>query len=317
MSNNLEDKLKIDPSYEKERIINFIKDGLKKLNKDGAVIGLSGGLDSSACAYLLTEALGKDKVLGLILPERDSATINMEHARMVAKNLDIKTIEIDISEILEKMGVYKVGPKELKTKADIEDFRRLHKKVNKTLGDYPIFKRLAAGYGIEKLPILLRPFSKRLHKTSAFIFTKIRTRMLYLYFYAYQHNYALIGTLDKSEFSVGLFDVHGDGACDLAILRHLYKSQIKELAVGIGVPQEITQKQSSGDVYGNTPWEESLGMTYKQLDQILLGLEQGHDRDQLAEIVSKEALECVEKGLEVSKVVRKMPLDISVLKQAP
>lgn len=308
MNNNLKDLLKIDPQTEKEKIIKFIKENLKHLNKDGVVLGLSGGLDSSTCAYLLKEALGKDKILGLILPERDSAKINMEHARMIAKNLGIKTIEIDISKVLDDMGVYKIGPDELKTEADIEDFRRLHKKINKTLGDYPIFKRLAAGYGIEKLPILLRPFSKKLNKASAFIFTKIRTRMLYLYFYAYQHNYALIGTLDKSEFSVGLFDVHGDGACDLTILRHLYKSQIKELAVGIGVPQEITQKQSSGDAYGNTPWEESMGMTYEQLDQILLGIEKGYPKNKLAKIADSSAIESVKKGREVSKLIRSLPL---------
>lgn len=308
MKNNLKNLLKINAQTEKKKIIQFIKKNIKQLNKDGVIIGLSGGLDSSTCAYLLVEALGKKKVLGLILPERDSAKINMEHARMVAKNLGIKTIEIDISETLKKIGVYKVGPKELKTKADIEDFRKLHKRVNKIAGDYPIFKRLAAGYGIEKLPILLRPFSKRLHKTSAFIFTKIRTRMLYLYFYAYQYNYALIGTLDKSEFSVGLFDVHGDGACDLTILRHLYKSQIKELAVGIGVPQEITQKQSSGDAYGNTPWEESMGMTYEQLDQILLGIEKGYPKNKLAKIADASAIESVKKGREVSKLIRSLPL---------
>ena len=302
--------LKINPQIEKKKIIKFIQKNVEQLNKDGVVIGLSGGLDSSTCAYLLVEALGKKNVLGLILPERDSAKINMEHARMVAKNLGIKTIEIDISKVLEKMGVYKVGPKELKTKKDIEDFRRLHKRLNKTLGDYPIFKRLATGYGMEKLPILLRLFSKKLHKVSAFIFTKIRTRMLYLYFYAYQHNYALIGTLDKSEFSVGLFDVYGDGACALSILQHLYKSQIKELAIGIGIPQEITQKPSSGDAYGNTPWEESLGMTYKKLDQILLGIEKGYSKNKLTKIADADAIESVKKGKKVSELVRSLPITL-------
>ncbi|GAI77820.1 unnamed protein product [marine sediment metagenome] len=90
MENDLKNLLKINAQTEKKKIIQFIKKNIKQLNKNGAVIGLSGGLDSSTCAYLLTEALGKNKVLGLILPERDSAKINMEHARMVAKILASK-----------------------------------------------------------------------------------------------------------------------------------------------------------------------------------------------------------------------------------
>lgn len=308
MNNNLKDLLKIDHQKEKDRIILFVKEKLKQLKKDGAVLGLSGGLDSSTCAYLLTEALGKNNVLGLILPERDSAAINMEHARMVAKNLGIKTKEIDISKLLEEIGVYKVGPKELKTKEDVERFEKIQELAKKILGKHLIFKRLAIIYGVDKLPLLLRPFSGELNKITAFSFTKVRTRMLHLYYYAWLHNYAVIGTLDKSEYSIGLFDLHGDGACDLAILRHLYKSQIKELAIGIGVPQEITQKKSSGDLYGNESWERAMGMTYEQLDQVLFGLERGYTDEKLAENVDAKAIEDIKKGKEVSKLLRSLPL---------
>jgi NAD+ synthase len=308
MNNDLRDLLKIDHPKEKDRIILFVKEKLKQLKKEGAVLGLSGGLDSSTCAYLLTDALGKTNVLGLILPERDSAAINMEHARMVANNLGIKTKEIDISQLLEEIGVYKVGPKELKTKEEVESFEKIQELAKIILGEHPIFKRLAITYGVDKPPLLLRPFSGELNKINAFAFTKVRTRMLHLYYYAWLHNYAVIGTLDKSEYSIGLFDLHGDGACDLAILRHLYKSQIKELAIGIGVPQEIIQKKSSGDLYGNESWERAMGMTYEQLDQVLFGIERGYADEELAEIVDARAIEDIKKGKEVSKLLRSLPL---------
>jgi NAD+ synthase len=308
MNNDLKDLLKIDHPKEKDRIILFVKEKLKQLKKEGAVLGLSGGLDSSTCAYLLTDALGKNNVLGLILPERDSATINMEHARMVANNLGIKTKEIDISKLLEEIGVYRVGPKELKTKEDVESFEKIQELAKKILGEHLIFKRLAIIYGVDKPPLILRPFSGELNKINAFAFTKVRTRMLHLYYYAWLHNYAVIGTLDKSEYSIGLFDLHGDGACDLAILRHLYKSQIKELAIGIGVPKEIIQKKSSGDLYGNESWERAMGMTYEQLDQVLFGIERGYADEELAEIVDARAIEDIKKGKEVSKLLRSLPL---------
>ena len=308
--NNLKDLLKIDTQAEKEKIIQFIREKLKQLNKDGVVLGLSGGLDSSTCAYLAAEALGKDKILGLILPERDSSKTNMEHARLVVDNLDLKTRELDISKILDGIGVYKIGPDELKTEADFENIRQ-KKELSKQIlgaGDHLAFKRLAIMHGIDELPQALRPIGGMFHKNNAFSLTKVRTRMLHIYYYAWLHNYAVLGTLDKSEYSIGLYDPHGDGACDIAILRHLYKTQIKQLATGIGVPQEITQKKSSGDLYGNEAWEDAMGLTYEQLDQVLLGLDRGYSEKELLQIVDREGIEAIKKGKEVSDLLRSLPL---------
>jgi len=163
-------------------------------------------------------------------------------------------------------------------------------------------------HGIDELPVLLRPTGEVFFKNYAFSLTKVRTRILRLYYYAWLHNYAVIGTLDKSEYSIGRYDPHGDGACDVAILRHLYKTQIKQLATGIGVPQEITEKRSSGDLYGNEAWEDAMGLTYKQLDQVLSGPDKGYPEEDLTQIVDKEGIGAIKKGKKVAELIRSLPV---------
>jgi NAD+ synthase len=272
--------LKIDSKAEEQKIIDFVQKGIKNLNRDGAVIGLSGGLDSSTCAYLLEKALGKDRILALILPERDSSPINMNHARLVARNLHLKAVEIDMTDIVEKMGVYEVGPEELKKESD---WTKLE---------------------IRKM------FKEGIHNVGAFWFTKVRLRMVHLFYHSRVHNYAVAGTLDKSEWTIGCYDEHGDGVSDITLLRHLYKTQIRQLAKDVGVPAEIIQKPSSADLYGNQAWEKVLGMTYEQLDQILYGIEKGYERSQLTKIFGKELVESIEKMSEQAKFKRSLPLSL-------
>jgi len=112
---------KNNSAQEDVKIRDFLESSLERLNRVDAVIGLSGGLDSSTCAYLLRRVLEKDKILALIMPERDSDPVNIEHARLVAKNLDLRIIETDLTEILEKIGIYKlVSTKEASNSAGLE-----------------------------------------------------------------------------------------------------------------------------------------------------------------------------------------------------
>jgi len=63
-------QLRIDPERLSQKLEKFIHTSVHNLNRDGAIIGLSGGLDSSVVLALSVAALGPDKVLGLIMPER-------------------------------------------------------------------------------------------------------------------------------------------------------------------------------------------------------------------------------------------------------
>jgi NAD+ synthase len=118
----------------------------------------------------------------------------------------------------------------------------------------------------------------------------------------------LIGTTDKTEYTVGHYDVHGDGANDITLLRHLYKTQIKKLAQYIGVPKEITDKPSSGDLFGNLPNEVTFGISYEQLDNLLSAIERNRPEKELVKIVPLKFVKDFKKSIEIAKLSRSLPL---------
>lgn len=89
-------------NYEKARwqIVSYLRDYVEKARVKGAVVGLSGGVDSSTVAKLAAEVLTPRKVIGLILPTRFTPGQDVEDAVALAKDLGIKYYVIDISNIL-------------------------------------------------------------------------------------------------------------------------------------------------------------------------------------------------------------------------
>lgn len=85
----------------KEKITSFIKRKVEEANVKGVVIGLSGGLDSTITLLLCVEALGKDKVFGLMLPSKVNKKQDTEDAIEVCKKLGVRYRVIDIDPILE------------------------------------------------------------------------------------------------------------------------------------------------------------------------------------------------------------------------
>ena len=89
-----------------DQVINSLVDFIKKqvyenFKKKGVVIGLSGGLDSSVVAALCVKALGSKNVLGIIMPEKESNPQSIQFAQKLAKKLEISTMTIDITNILD------------------------------------------------------------------------------------------------------------------------------------------------------------------------------------------------------------------------
>ncbi|MGE5187841.1 MAG: NAD+ synthase [Betaproteobacteria bacterium] len=102
---------------------------------------------------------------------------------------------------------------------------------------------------------------------------KARTRMIYLYYYANKQNRIVCGSSDKSETLLGYFTKWGDAAADIAPILDLYKTQVRQLALQMGIPKELALKPSTPGLWPRQLAETELGIKYETLDLILYGLE--------------------------------------------
>src|SRR6202012_2841292 len=102
------DLLRIDPVRETERITSAISDVvLKQFRRKGAVLGVSGGIDSSVVAALCARALGPDRVLALFMPESESASESLRPGRLLTDTLGIRSVLEDITQVLDKPACYR------------------------------------------------------------------------------------------------------------------------------------------------------------------------------------------------------------------
>ena len=286
------DVLKIDPAEEIERVSAFLKKTiLVDLRKKGAVVGLSGGIDSALSAALCVEALGPEKVIGVILPERDSSTISEEYALLHAKQLGIVTETVDISTTLETFGVYKKRNHIVQKLFPDFDERSWKYKIvlpeglldKNRLNVFSLVVELPEGSQRKKrLP--LKDYLEIVAATNM----KQRTRMIYLYYFAERHNFAEVGTTNRTEARQGFFVKYGDGGVDLEPLAHLYKSQVYMLANHLKVPKEILVSPPSPDTYTAevSDTEFYFGVPFDILDPFLWANENGIERDKICEVLS-------------------------------
>lgn len=102
---------------------------------------------------------------------------------------------------------------------------------------------------------------------------KPRLRMAALYYFANKFNYLVCGTGNKSEISVGYFTKFGDGGADILPLAGLLKRQVRALARQLNIPEQIISKAPTAGLWQGQTDEKEMGITYNELDDILMRIE--------------------------------------------
>lgn len=242
--------LNIDCATETERIVKFIQDTFKSKGFNKAVIGISGGIDSAVVAALLVKALGKENVLGYILP--------------YGKQKDF----IDARSIFDVFDIYYDVVKEGYTSKNEIDIKEI----------------------VDRFPCMTD--NKRIGNIMA------RVRMIILFDKSAKHNALVVGTGNKTELTLGYFTLHGDGACALLPIGHLYKTQVRQLAKYLGVPQNIIDKAPTAGLWEGQTDEGEFGATYEEIDEILYRFD--HDAEFYSDIFHVYILH--KKGWEIQLV---------------
>ncbi len=211
--------INLDVEATKQSLVGFLCEGFRSAGLNRAVVGLSGGIDSTVSCFLAVAALGRENVLGIRMPYKTSSRESLDHAQMVIDQLKINSLTIEITPMVEPL-------------------------INK----FPQMNALRMGN------------------------IMARQRMIVLYDQSAAAEALVVGTGNKTEIILGYTTLYGDSACALNPIGDLYKTQVREMAAHLGVPDIIVQKPPSADLWQGQTDEGEMGITYEKVDKLLFML---------------------------------------------
>lgn len=282
------DLININAEVETEKIITKIgTDIAQKLRKKGAVVGISGGIDSSVVLALCIRALGEKRVLGIVMPEKDSSPENFRLTRKLVQQLKVDYIIEDMTAALLGFQSYQRRDDAIQNIFPEYDISYSVKiSLPKNLldkGSLNVFQiTIISPEGEQKSARI--PLKDFLQIVAASNF-KQRSRMCMLYYHAERLNYAVVGTANKNEHDLGFFVKYGDGGTDLKPIAHLFKTQIYQLAKYLKIPDEIQQRTPTTDTYSAEQTQEEFffRLPFQILDTIWYGWENGYPLKEIAQ----------------------------------
>lgn len=267
----LHNLMRIDAAEVASIISQFIADKMHELQREGVVLGVSGGIDSAVVAALCARAVGPQKVTALIMPERESSKRHIADALEFVSAIGVETRVVDLTPILTEVGAYHVFPLgrlSFVGKLQSALVRWAYRYYARRCGETP--------FAASVLGVKGRDYASFLQTGNAYYRLKHRLRMSFLYYQAELENKLVVGAANKTEYAIGFFVKHGcDHSADVMPLLDLYKTQVRALARHLGIPEAIVRKPPSPDIIPGIDDEEAIGVPYEQLDLILLALEKG------------------------------------------
>lgn len=281
--------LDLDPAKEVERIVDRLhRDIFRVLKRKGGILGVSGGVDSAVVLAIAVRAMDKNRLVTLLLPEKESSPESLLLGREVCHQFGVTPLVEDISEPLYGFGSYRrrdTAVKEVFPEYDSSYKMKITLPTDILDSDKLNFYRLTivSPEGEEKSE-RLRP--SQLRQIVAATNFKQRTRAAMLYYHAELRDFAVIGTPQKNEHDQGFFVKYGDSAMDVQPIGHLYKTQVYQLAEYLNIPEAIRTRPPTSDTYSAASTQEEFffRLPFELMDLIWYGL----TNDIPAEIVARE-----------------------------
>jgi NAD+ synthase len=208
--------LEINADLARKILSSFLREEITRTGLKHAVVGVSGGVDSSLSCFLAAEGLGPENVLAVRMPYKQSSPDSLRHAQLVIEATGVQSKTVDITPMVE-----------------------------------PMFEQFPAMDSRRKGNIMARE------------------RMIILYDQSAEIGGLVVGTGNKTEIMLGYTTLYGDSACALNPLGDLYKTQVRQLARAVGVPEEIVAKPPTADLWTGQTDEGELGFTYEEVDKLL------------------------------------------------
>ena len=240
-----------------EEVIEWIQKWISENGNERTkvIVGISGGKDSSVVSALMVKALGKDRVVGVMMPNGEQKDI--ADSRTLVSHLGIKNFTVNISKAYE--GIQRAFAES--GVIEIEENAQSDKKQQ--TNDSSCF--------------LSNDSFSPVFKTN----TPARLRMVTLYGIGAQiGNCRVANTCNLSEDLVGYSTFYGDAAGDFAPINKLTTEEVVEIGDYLGLPRSLTHKAPSDGMCGKTD-EDNLGFTYHEVNEIARQNKKGENYEKI------------------------------------
>lgn len=274
-------------------LIDDIAAAARRFRRRGAIVALSGGIDSSVSVALAARALGAARVQGITLPDQESSAQTVGLARLAAESAGVRFQAKDITPVLSALGCYEDR---------LAVVQAYEPAFDPGAGDtFSVEFQPATGQGDRIQTFALRvehDGQTRRHRLGGRHFLTImaatnqkqRVRTLMTYRIADEENLIVIGTSNGPEIEQGFFVKFGDGCGEAFPLRHLLKTQVYDLAEHLDVPEEIRSRPPTTDTFSAPQSQEEYfyGTTVEVGDRLWLGWSNGEPAVDVARVVGME-----------------------------